>query len=295
MTIRPVDHHTVESGWINDPHGLTWHDGRYHLFFQFVPDSTTWDVACRWGHATSEDLRTWHPEPVALEPGGDEDGIWSGCLVRDGDDAVIFYTGVGAADREIGWVRRAVPDDASWRTWTKQEVVVRLPEGERATAFRDPYVFRHGDGWRMLMAGGDDGTPVLWVFTSDDLHTWAYAGRAATGEPGAGIWECPNLVEVDGRTVVVLSIGDANAPLHVAWAFARLHEDGTRLDLGPLAQLTPSNQYAGSVFVDAEGRPGLITWVRDATGDGWAGAHSPPMLLSVVDGQLVARPRDQAD
>lgn len=274
---------------MNDPLALTFHDGRYHLFFQYVPGRTTWDVACRWGHATSRDLRTWQPEPVALEPDADEVGCWSGSLVMDGDEAVIFYTAVGAEDRELGWVRRAVADDASWRTWTKQEVVVRLPEGEPATAFRDPYVFRHGDGWRMLMAGGDAGTPVLWMFASTDLHAWEYAGRAATGEPGDGIWECPGLLEVDGRTVLILSLGDANAPLNVSWAFCDLSPDGTRLDVGPLRQLTPSNHYAGSVFVDADGRPGVITWVRDAAGDGWAGAHCP-MTLSVVDDVVVATP-----
>ena len=235
---RPRVHHTPVSGWVNDPLGLTFHGGRYHLFFQYVPDRTTWDVGCHWGHATSDDLLTWTPEPSVLAPDESEDGVWSGNLVRTGSgETVVFYTAVDADDREIGRVRRAVPTDDSWQTWTKEDVVVRLPEGEPAVAFRDPFVYADGAGWRMLMGGGlPGGVPVVWMFTSPDLRTWTYAGRAAEGGPGpATIWECPVLVDVDGRQVLVVSDCEPGAPLQVSYAWVRA--DGDRLVPGAWRRL----------------------------------------------------------
>jgi beta-fructofuranosidase len=290
---RPRLHHTPPSGWVNDPLGLTWHDGRYHLFFQLVPDSTTWTVGCHWGHATSTDLVTWTSEPVALSPDGDEAGVWSGSLVvADDGGAVIFYTGVAAADPDLGWVRRAVPIDATWRAWEKQDVVVRVPDGEDVAAFRDPYVYRdvNGTGWRMLLAGATaGGLPALWMFTSPDLEEWTYAGRAAVGDGSRGsVWECPSLLRLDGGTVLVVADGDPGKGSHASYSW--VEEEGDRLVTGPWRRLTYGAYYAASGFRDAEGRPGLVHWIRDVAGEGWAGGHSVPHLLAREGDLLVARP-----
>ena len=143
--MRPLLHHTPETGWVNDPYALTWHDDRYHLFFQYVPGRVTWDLGCQWGHATSTDLLTWEQQPVALPLGDGDDGCWSGSLAG----GVIFYTSVAEGDPDRGRVRRAVPDDDGWTTWTKQEVVVEAPP--EATHFRDPFVLRDAEGWRMVV------------------------------------------------------------------------------------------------------------------------------------------------
>ena len=305
---RPVLHYAPPTGWVNDPLALTWHDGRYHLFVQHVPDSVTWDVACRWGHATSDDLLTWQTHPVALEPDDGEDGVWSGNLVRpEPGKAVLFYTAVDEENKEIGRVRRATPADESWLTWDKEDVVVRLPEGERAIAFRDPFVHPYGDGWRMLVGGGlVGGDAVAWMFASDDLAQWRYLGPAASRsgvdrEPVDGVWtgtawECPVLVEVDGQTVFVVSVWEPWVPHYLAYAFAK--HAGDRLELGPWQRLSygPS-LYAASPFTDADGLPGLVAWLRDI-GDpsaGWMGATSLPYRLHVSGGQLVARPHPAVD
>ena len=276
---------------MNDPLGLTFHEGRYHLFFQYVPDRTTWDVACQWGHATSDDLLTWTPEPPVLAPDESEDGVWSGNLVRTASGGTaVFYTAVDADDREIGRVRRAVPTDDTWQTWTKEEVVVRLPEGEPADAFRDPFVYADGAGWRMLVGGGlAGGVPVVWMFTSPDLHGWTYAGRAVEGGEGpATIWECPVLVDVEGRQALVVSDCEPGAPLQVSYAWVRADGDG--FEVGEWRRLGYGALYAASTFLDADGQPGLVHWVRDVAGPGWAGVTSLPHLLTRDGDRLVARP-----
>ena len=162
MTKRPLLHFTAAAGWINDPLALTWRDGTYHLFFQYVPATTVWAFGCHWGHATSPDLLRWTEQPVALSPGDGDDGCWSGSLVTlDGRDAVLFYTSVRGPDLDLGRVRRARPADQAWRHWIKEGVVVEAPRDEGVIRFRDPFVFRDRDAWRMLVgATRADGTAV---------------------------------------------------------------------------------------------------------------------------------------
>ena len=152
---RPEFHFTPTKGWINDPYGLVFHGGVYHLFFQYVPDSVTWASNCHWGHATSRDLVSWVEQDPAIAPGEDDDGIWSGSLAVDSNgDASIFYTSIELSDVSRGRVRLATPQDKDWRTWQKGDIVVQAPDELDVVAFRDPFVFRDGNQWRMLVGTG---------------------------------------------------------------------------------------------------------------------------------------------
>ena len=96
---RPGYHFTVPAGWINDPLGVTWHEGpeggRYELFYQFNPQAPVWAPNCRWGQVTSPDLVRWEDASTALEPGPDETGCWSGSVVVEDDGTpVIVYTSI---------------------------------------------------------------------------------------------------------------------------------------------------------------------------------------------------------
>jgi beta-fructofuranosidase len=297
--MRPLLHHTAASGWVNDPHALVHHEGRYHLFFQYVPGGTTWDAGCHWGHAVSDDLLTWEPAPVALAPDADDDGCWSGNVVL-GPDPVAFYTAVTEPGLGIGRVRRAVPD-ASWSSWTKQEVVAELPPGEDAVEFRDPFVHRDGTGWRMLLGGATStGDAAVWAFRSSDLETWTYTGRAASRSSsetdgvwtGTG-WECPVLVEVSGLQVLLVSVWEPGTLHYLAYAVCS--PSGDSLHPGPWRRLSygPS-YYAASTFRDADDRPGLIAWLREVADvdAGWAGAHSLPMAVALDGDRLVAAPHE---
>ncbi len=281
--MRPRLHHTATTGWINDPYGLVWYDGAYHLFFQHVPGQTTWDVGCQWGHAESTDLLSWTSLPTALEPDESEDGCWSGSVVLS-PDPVAFYTSVREPAIGVGRIRSVRLSHGS-----RSEALVALPPEVEAMEFRDPFVWRSGDGWRMLVGGGTPDAAAAWAFTSPDLATWTYAGvaasRSATETAGTWTgraWECPQRLEIEGREVLVVSV----------WEPGRLHYLAYRLD-GTWQRLTygPSH-YAGSVFTDADGRPGMVTWLREVSGDGWAGATSLPMSLSLDGDRLVASPHE---
>jgi beta-fructofuranosidase len=298
--LRPLFHFTAESGWINDPHGVTFRDGRFHLFYQHAPGRLTWAPNCHWGHATSPDLFTFEHLPVAISPGDGDGGVWTGSLVTDpAGKATIFYTSVTVPDFGIGRVRTATPVDDSWVEWRKGDVVVEAPAKLDLIAYRDPFVFADGAGWRMLVGvATTDGTAAALAYSSPDLARWHYDGVAAqrstteTSPVWSGaLWECPQLVEIDGRHVMLTSVWDADVLHYVVYAVGT-YRDGVfaaqawgRLSYG-------DSYYAPTVYRDAAGRPGMLFWLRGiADADaGWAGAHSVPHELRLEGDVLIASP-----
>jgi len=259
-----------------------------------------WRPNCHWGHAVGDDLFSLRHRPVALAPGDGDDGIWTGSLVVDDTGtARIFYTSVVQPNIGIGRVRVARPEDDSWNAWSKGDVLVTPPDDLDVVAYRDPFVFRDGALWRMYVGAGlRDGTATALGYSSIDLETWHPEGIAAQRstterEPvwmGA-LWECPQLVDLGSRHVLVSSVWDADV-LYYAGYGVGTYADGRfaadtwgRLTYGP-------SYYAPSFFHDAEGRPCLVFWMRgvaDAEG-GWSSAHSIPYVLGLDGDRLIVTP-----
>ena len=260
--MRPEFHFTAASGWINDPHGITYRDGEYHAFFQYVPDRTDWAPNCHWGHARGADLLSLRELPVAIAPGDGDGGIWTGSLVT-GDDghARIFYTSTSEPNIGIGRIRVATPDDDEWISWTKGPFVVDAPTDLDLIAYRDPFLREDPDGWRMFVGAGDRaGTAMALSYRSDDLTTWEYEGVAlsrSTSETAdvwmGALWECPQIFDIDGRAVMVSSVWDDDV-LHYAGYAVGSYADG-RFTATHWGRLTYGDSYyAPSLFRDADGR-----------------------------------------
>jgi len=297
---RPLFHFTARRGWLNDPYGVTFHDGRYHLFFQHVPDGVAWRPQVHWGHAVSDDLVHWTELPHALAPGDGDDGIWSGSVVRtEAGEGRIFYTSVRSESWRLGAVRTARPGDADWVEWHKSDVVAVPPDDLDLVEFRDPFVLREEGGWRMVVgAGALDGTGLVLSWTSADLETWRYDGVLAS-RSGSEVdpvwtgtaWECPQLFPLGGSWVLVVSVWAEDVTRFEAYAVGDLVEGRFvarawhRLTYGPA-------HYAGSAFVDQQGQRCLLHWLRgvaDPSGR-WAGAHSVPHVLRLDGDRVVAEP-----
>ncbi|PZF62764.1 glycoside hydrolase family 32 protein [Curtobacterium sp. MCBD17_013] len=297
---RPTIHLTARAGWINDPLSLTWHDGTYHVFFQHVPGQTSWAPSCHWGHATSADLRTWTEQPVALAPGEGDDGIWSGSLAVDGDRTTIFYTSIDAADFSIGRIRTATPIDEEWIRWCKGDIVAVPPADLDVQVYRDPFVFRDGDQWRMLVGANLHGTTAATLsYSSPDLRDWRYDGIAAQRDTAASdpiwtgkLWECPQVFTIDGVDVLITSVWSDDELHYVAYGLGAWNDGAFTVE--HWGRLTwGDSYYAPSFYRDADGRPGLVFWlreIRDRDGDVWTGAMSVPHVLSLDGDVLVARP-----
>lgn len=294
--MRPAFHFTPAAGWINDPHGLRYHDGEYHVFFQHLPDRTEWSYEMHWGHAKGPDLLSLEELPIAISPGDGDGGIWTGSLAVDDEDAArIFYTSTDEPVLDLGRIRMAVPDAADWLAWRKGGVVAEIPAD--MSIFRDPWVFPDADGWSMVVGSRhQDGAAAMVTYRSDDLETWTYQGVALRPSADAGtalsqntLWECPLLFEIDGRHVLVLSVEDEGRPRYVGYAVG--HWGDGRFAATSWGRLSfGRSHYAPTFFRDAAGRPSLQFWLSEVAGEGWAGALSVPYLLALSGDDLVLAP-----
>lgn len=198
-SFRPVYHHTPAYGWMNDPNGMFYKDGVYHLYFQYNPYGAVWGNM-HWGHSTSTDLMHWKFEGCAIVPDA-WGAIFSGSCVVDhentagfGKEAVVaFYTSAKSTPwGDIQMQSMAYSLD-NGKTFTKYEGNPILTSSEKD--FRDPKVFWYAPRkhWVMILAVGQH----MEIYSSVNLKEWKKESEfgAMQGAHG-GVWECPDLVEI---------------------------------------------------------------------------------------------------
>ncbi|EKU88796.1 GH32 C-terminal domain-containing protein [Bacteroides oleiciplenus] len=198
---RPQFHFTTQRGWINDPNGLIYHKGEYHLFYQHNPYEKDWENM-HWGHAVSKDLVHWEELADALYP--DHLGtMFSGSAVIDYENTagfnkgktpamVVAFTAAGP-DRQVQGIAYSLDDG---RTFTKYagNPVIDSKDKWNSNDTRDPKVFWYAPSkhWVMVLNERDGHS----IYTSGNLKDWTYESHIT------GFWECPELFElpVDGDT-----------------------------------------------------------------------------------------------
>jgi beta-fructofuranosidase len=308
----PALHIRPARGWLNDPNGLCRIDGTYHVFFQYNPHAPVHGNV-HWGHVSSTDLLHWQEHPLALSPRAaqiDAAGCWSGCIVDDGGVPTAVYT----ADPDNAWNATVglARSDRSLVTWTQSEApVIGTPDDSDVDEVRDPFVFEfEGRRYAVQGAGQREGQPQVLLYDCDDLEHWVELGPLLTmADPvaaevaEANIWECPNLVPVDGQWVLLLSIW--------RWVNGTHRLDGVRYLLGDLVSHGDGLQfkatgggavdegpafYAPQVLAEPN-RTLLWAWSWEIGRDfgqiaqaGWMGVLTFPRELFVGDGRLGSRP-----
>lgn len=199
---RPQYHFTPDSMWMNDPNGMVYYEGEYHLFYQFYPDSNVWGPM-HWGHAVSDDMVHWEHLPIALYP--DSLGlIFSGSAVIDHENT----SGLGTADNPpmvaIFTHHSMEGEQAGTNTFQYQSIAYSLDKGRSWTKyegnpvvpnpgirdFRDPKVRWHEptQSWVMVLAAYDKAM----FYTSPNLRDWTFASEFGI-EGDTRLWECPDL------------------------------------------------------------------------------------------------------
>ena len=185
---RPIYHHTPVYGWMNDPNGMFYKDGVWHLYYQWNPYGSQWENM-HWGHSTSRDLIHWEAQPMALEPDW-LGSIFSGSCVTNGDEVIAMYTSAGHHQTQS----IAVSKDGG-RTFQKYSgnpvLTGDVPD------FRDPRPFWNEDikAWNLILAAGQE----MRLYSSKDLKDWKYESAFGKeyGNHG-GVWECPDLFKLEG-------------------------------------------------------------------------------------------------
>lgn len=295
---RPRYHFTPPDNWMNDPNGLVYLNGEYHLFYQYNPDSPIWGPM-HWGHAVSRDLVNWQHLPIALRP--DKYGmIFSGSAVVDWEDTAGFGREALVAtftyhQDHVETQNLAYSTDQG-RTWTKYADNPVIPN-PGLHDFRDPKVFWHEDHWVMTLAAGR----VICFYVSTDLKHWEPSGSFGDGYGCTeGVWETPDLfplkVDCSSEMRWVLMVGVGNG--------APAGGSGTQYFIGDFdgKQFTSENPkelilwadygadyYATQSWSDEPtGRRLMLGWqnnwgyARVIPTSTWRGAFSLPRQLSLT-------------
>jgi beta-fructofuranosidase len=209
----PTLHPRPAKGWVNDPNGIQRIDGRWHLFFQYNPESAR-HADITWGHVSSTDLVRWEEHPIALRPqagGPDSAGCFSGVgAVIDGTPTAI-YSGIVAHDgMSTVIIERGSADALAWEQ--TGHVAAGLPSDPEVTMVRDPFLFDvDGRRWALQGASLSGDEPALLLYDADDIDAWEEHGVFLTaadveGLPDCDGWECPQLVRVGDDWVLLVSL-----------------------------------------------------------------------------------------
>jgi fructan beta-fructosidase len=299
---RPQYHFTPQEKWMNDPNGMVYYDGTYHLFFQHYPDALHWGPM-HWGHTTSDDLFSWKHQDIALYP--DSLGyIFSGSAVVDKNNTSGFQEGEEKPlvaifthhnpdnGQQVQSLAYSTDEGQSWTKYKGNPVI----DNPGIQDFRDPKVFWHEgtSKWIMVLAAGDH----VRFYSSPDLKEWSLESTFGknTGAHG-GVWECPDLfpLALDGdsqnkKWVLLVSInpgapnGGSGTQYFVGdfdgYTFTNEIEGNQWLDYG-------TDNYAGVTWSNTPERKIFIGWMNNWTyadkipTSSWRGAMTLPRKLSL--------------
>lgn len=299
---RPSFHFTPQKGWMNDPNGMVYLNGLYHLFFQYNPDSTIWGPM-HWGHAISKDLMHWKELPIALYP--DSLGtIFSGSAVIDTNNTAGFGRNAMVA---IFTQHNAESEKAGSSTFQNQSIAYSLDGGSTWTKykgnpviknpgirdFRDPKVFWYASQhkWIMTLATLDHIT----FYSSPDLKNWQQESTfGKTSGAHGGVWECPDLFSLTykGKQIWVLIVnvnpggpngGSATQYFTGSFDGHTFQSDDSKtkwLDYGP-------DEYAGVTWSNTGSRKIFLGWMSNweyaqvVPTKNWRSAMTLPRELSI--------------
>lgn len=287
-------HFRAKKGWMNDPNGLVYFKGYYHVFYQHAPDhEIPWQQPMHWGHARTKDFLEWEELPIALTPGASYDGggCWSGTAIVKDDKLYLFYAAITA----VSTVAVAVSEDGiNFEKYCGNPVIDCYPE-DGGPDFRDPAVCCIDGRYYCVVASGNPEKKAgrLLLYKSENLLDWEYIGILSEWA-GCKYTECPSFVEAGGgKSLLAVSV----CPLEAEYYFLLMQgvlSDGkfhaevvSEIDKGP-------DQYAGQIFRDGIGRNILITWIPGWKYAGFAkrnlGCMSVPREIKEKDGRLTAYP-----
>ncbi len=275
---RPLFHFSAFKNWLNDPNGLIYHQGMYHLFYQYYPHAPIWGNM-HWGHAVSDDLLTWKHLPVTLYPQEELfdnpdylGGAFSGSAIEAGDTIRLFYTcHYEKRDRSV-W--RETQESAFCRDGLHIEqgptLLAHPPAANIGRDFRDPKVFQTEDGdWGMVLGSKIDDIPCVLFYRSANLDDWIYEGVLyKETEVRAGTIECPDFFRLGDKYVLIFgligSVDAATGRKNLSY-YAVGDFDGARFTVEHKAELDFGTDFYALQTFEAHGKRLGFAWL-----DNWA-------------------------
>ena len=320
---RPAFHLSARVGWMNDPNGFSYYNGKYHMFYQYYPYESKWGPM-HWGHAVSENLLDWTYLPAALAPDEpyDKDGCFSGSAVTLTDGKhLLMYTGITKERQEDGSYKDiqrqclAIGDGITYEKYSKNPVIdeTKLPKGCSRFDFRDPKIWQKEDGTYACVIGNrpTDGSGQILLFTSKNGLECKFENVLIENNNRFGkMWECPDFFKLDGKWILLTSPQDM-----LAEGLEYDNGNGTLCMIGNLDEKTntfkeESNQsidygidfYAPQTVLTSDGRRIMIGWMQNwetcsirSEQEPWFGQMSLPRELFLKNGRLYQKPIREFD
>ena len=303
---RPLFHGMPSGGWTNESHGMTYSDGKYHVFFQKNANGP-YMSRLHWGHITSENLYLWREEPIAIAPGESYDikGCWSGCVYDNNGTPSIIYT---AVDNARAVIAQANPVDATLIDWNKQGIIINGRPAGLSDDFRDPYHFT-ANGQQYIIVGTSKNGVGACTLHKLEGGTWTNDGtiffQGGNVNQHGSFWEMPNVTDMGGGkwlfTVTPLGMGSGVRTL--CW-IGTIGSDGKFVPDGNGVQYLEMGGISrdgygllSPTIFKKDGKTLLLGIVPDKLPTntnynmGWAHNYSLPREISLAaDGSLVQKP-----
>lgn len=303
---RPSWHVAPPQGLLNDPNGFIYHNGEYHLFYQWYP------YACvhkdkYWAHLTSKDLVNWEWRPLGLTPSDwfDSHGVFSGHALSNGDELMLFYTGnTRIGNERFRQTTQCLAVSENGIDFKKLgPIVPELPPGV-TEHIRDPKIVKRGDEWLMFLGAQTiDLKGRLAIYTSKDLKQWQFKGLFGDEIGDFGyMWECPDFFELNGQNFVVAGPQGIESdskhhtiPHHNGIFKAEFSDDNTPI-LGGFQNLDMGfDFYAPQTMETPDGRRIMSGWMGlpdeiEHPTNQWVHQLTALRQLTFADGKLMQWP-----
>ena len=318
---RPVYHVTPTSGWLNDPNGFSYYNGKYHLFYQYYPYATHWD-SMHWGHLVSDDMINWERLPASMAPDASYDsfGVFSGsALAREDGKHLLMYTGVEKVERKEGerFPRCpqtqciAIGNGLNYEKYEHNPVITAdmLPGQINFSDFRDPKIWYDKEEacyYCIVANRAPDMSGNALLFSSPDALDWSFVTILAESKHQIGdMWECPDFFPLDDTYLLTVSpinmeakeyeFYKGNNSIYLVGAYDKeshtfTHGKACPLDYG-------LDFYAPQTSLTPDGRRIMIGWMQCPMAAfnpnhplKWLGQLTIPRELTFKDGKLFQNP-----
>ena len=311
-----LTHHLMPpTGWLNDPNGLCYFNGRYHVFFQYAPFNANGGLKF-WGHYSSENMIDWKYEGTTLYPDSVNDchGVYSGSALADEDKMHLFFTGNVKLEGDYDYINNGresstlhvVSEDGIH--FGKKEVAIHCSEyPEQYTChIRDPKVWKDGDEYHMALGGRrKDNHGAVLFYDSQNLKSWEFDRELTTEEAFGYMWECPDFFELSGKRILSVSPQGLTREEN---RFQNIYQSGYFILQDEDVKAENFREwdmgfdfYAPQTFEDPNGRRILIGWMGmpdadeeytnpTADEENWQHCLTVPREVTVKNGQLYQWP-----
>lgn len=324
--MKPLLHFTAPYHWINDPNGLIFYKGYYHIFYQHFPYANQWGTM-HWGHAITKDFITYQHLPIALYPSKpfDRNGCFSGSALEINGKMYLYYTGVRyeKEDPEYIHIQKGEDDLRACQALVVSDDGIHFDNHHQKTCIikmiketyigdyrdtRDPKVWKKKDGRIAMVVGSkvpdqDGYCGKVLFFESEDGQHFAYKNSYQDRTIG-NMWECPDIFSLDDHDIMIFSPVNSDQPpkpnSNARYMQIDFEEDSlTIYDHGEIHYLDYGlDFYAPQTFLSQDHQRYMLAWLRmrsPVKGEDWIGMLTMPRILHYQNGKLYQQPLPQID